>query len=175
MSIIHDALKKTQSSLGENSEKNDSPPPIQPPLETTPSRTPVAATASDKTPVWMWTIWGILFAVIVGSFITTFFLIYSEKKDNLAKMQEQAKQQELARQQALAKMVAATNASLNVQDSGELRLNGIMTTDGQPIALINNRIVKAGDYIGNKRVVAIGEDKVELFSNGKVEILSIQP
>lgn len=43
---------------------------------------------------------------------------------------------------------------------GGLFLNGIVTGKAQPMAVINNVLVKAGDTMGSKTVVSIGDRQV---------------
>jgi hypothetical protein len=49
----------------------------------------------------------------------------------------------------------------------EFRLNAISTREGQPVALLNDRLVREGDMFGGVRVVRIGEDYVEIEVKGE--------
>ncbi|MFZ5800003.1 MAG: hypothetical protein ACOY3D_01315 [Candidatus Omnitrophota bacterium] len=55
-----------------------------------------------------------------------------------------------------------------------LDLKGIMDSAGERIALINNEILKEGDYINGARVIRITKNSVELFRKDKIIILKIK-
>ncbi len=57
-------------------------------------------------------------------------------------------------------------------NSNELVLSGIMTMGDEQLALINNKIYKVGDYIGDRQVLSISVDKVEISDNGKTLTLT---
>ncbi len=57
-------------------------------------------------------------------------------------------------------------------ESNKLVLNGIIIMEGEYLALINNQILKEGDYIQDMRIISITKDKVELYSQGKLTVLS---
>jgi hypothetical protein len=48
------------------------------------------------------------------------------------------------------------------KEASGLSLSGIFFSDGEYLALINDRIVKVGDYIGKAQVVKIEPDGVEI-------------
>jgi hypothetical protein len=49
----------------------------------------------------------------------------------------------------------------------EYRLTAISSRDGRPIALLNDRLVREGDRIGDVRIIRIGESDIEIEVNGK--------
>jgi len=53
----------------------------------------------------------------------------------------------------------------------ELRLNAISTRDGQPVALLNDRLVREGDVVDGIRILRIGEDQVEVEWKGERRVL----
>ena len=55
-----------------------------------------------------------------------------------------------------------------------LTLNGIIEGQGEPLAIINNNILKAGDYVDGARVINIGPDRVVLFYDNKEILLRIK-
>lgn len=57
-------------------------------------------------------------------------------------------------------------------ESQQLVLNGIIAMEGEYLALINNQILKEGDYVQNMRIINITKDKVELYSKGKLILLT---
>jgi hypothetical protein len=53
----------------------------------------------------------------------------------------------------------------------EIRLTAISQRDGQPVALINDRLVRAGDSFDGIRVVRIGETEVEVEVRGQRRVI----
>jgi hypothetical protein len=49
----------------------------------------------------------------------------------------------------------------------EFRLNAISSREGQPVALLNDRLVREGDMFAGVRVLHIGEDYVEIEVKGE--------
>ncbi len=56
-----------------------------------------------------------------------------------------------------------------------LRLNGIIWNKDNPVAIINDTVVKVGSEIFDRKVSAILPDHVELEYRGKKEVLKIIP
>jgi hypothetical protein len=56
----------------------------------------------------------------------------------------------------------------------ELTLNGVVFSEEDGYALINNQIVREGDTIGNAKVTAVAADGVELDIAGKPVKLTLQ-
>lgn len=52
-----------------------------------------------------------------------------------------------------------------------LRLEAIAERDGQPVAVVNGRMVRVGDPIGTATVVRIGAGEIELETEGRRQIL----
>ncbi len=55
-----------------------------------------------------------------------------------------------------------------------LKLNGIIDIAGKKVAIINNKIVKEGDWIARYRILKIGEDEVVALYGRKKRILKIK-
>ena len=53
----------------------------------------------------------------------------------------------------------------------ELRLAAISVRDGQPVAIVNDRLVREGDSFDGVRVVRIGEAEVEVEFRGRRHVL----
>jgi hypothetical protein len=53
----------------------------------------------------------------------------------------------------------------------ELRLTAISARDGQPVAIVNDRLVREGDSFDGVRVVRIGEAEVEVEIRGRRHVL----
>ncbi len=63
------------------------------------------------------------------------------------------------------KIFSGKKAALNIAPPQNFILNGILFSPGESFALINNKIVKEGDKIGDAAVVLIKEDYVEMKDN----------
>jgi hypothetical protein len=50
---------------------------------------------------------------------------------------------------------------------GELHLNAISRQNGQPVALLNDRLVREGDVFDGVRVIHIGESSIEVEVDGR--------
>jgi len=50
----------------------------------------------------------------------------------------------------------------------DLTLEGIVFLDGEQLALINDQYFKTGDRIGDKKILNISKDSVEIYHRGKV-------
>ncbi len=128
----------------------------------------------SKKDLQMWIISGLVFTLVLICFGLTFTLIASNRRDQTSrpKISPEEKNQQ-ANQQALQNLASAKKkAAVTKTPSGEsLVLNGIMSSEGEQMALINNEIVRPGDYIGEARILKILENQVEIFSKGEVLIL----
>lgn len=69
-----------------------------------------------------------------------------------------------------APKIIAKDPGLKNQVAG-LTLNGIVQMGEGYVALINNRILKEGDRIDNKKILGIYSDHVKVFYDGDVVIL----
>jgi hypothetical protein len=49
----------------------------------------------------------------------------------------------------------------------EFRLTAISSRDGEPIALLNDRLVREGDRFGNVHIIRIGPTEVEIEVDGE--------
>ncbi len=75
--------------------------------------------------------------------------------------------------------LVTTTGSLVTSDSdltvGDLILEGIVADDkGQNAAIINGKIVAAGDTVGNYTIDSIEVDQVNLINNGQVSVLKLK-
>jgi hypothetical protein len=69
---------------------------------------------------------------------------------------------------AVRKRSASTDASASASVSAPpLRLQAVSERDGQPIAMVNDRLLRVGDEIGGMRVLAIRPDEVDVEINGR--------
>ena len=66
-----------------------------------------------------------------------------------------------------AESPAVDNAVAAPPKKGELRLNAISQRDGQPVAIVNDRLVREGDSFDGIKVLRIGEAEVEIEIGGE--------
>jgi hypothetical protein len=145
MSIINEALKKTQTKLQV----------ITVPAETSPNHIGL---------------WVIAIIVFIGLLSCSLFLMGIMISSDQPRASTTKKNNAL---HAPVKVVTLqslkeTIASLPPPTQGGLTLNGIVTMDGEEFALINNQIFKVGDYVEGKRLLSISGNSVELFNNGNI-------
>jgi hypothetical protein len=67
--------------------------------------------------------------------------------------------------------LAANRPPATDSPSVELRLNAISRQDGQPVAILNDRLVREGDVFDGIRVLRIGETEVEVEVQGARRIV----
>lgn len=143
MSIIYEALKKVQTQFSA---------PFK---------------AQKRNNPWLWASVGFVFLGFLGCGFVLMLLINSFTSKTVIKYVSPKKADTLESQET------PNPPPIPKQNSPDaLFLNGIMTMEGEYMALINNKIVKEGDYIQNLRVLSITQDKVELYSQGKIVVLS---
>ena len=61
-----------------------------------------------------------------------------------------------------------------VYKTGDLVLNGISFIDGRNVALINDEIYEVGDSIDGKKITSIGLNKVELRDDEKIVTIKVR-
>jgi len=99
----------------------------------------------------------------------------SEPTDKLQKTQLEytgfeAKRDPFGLPAALAKLLEKPYDSLEKQQAVTIptvEIQGIISSRGMPQAIINNNVMKVGDYIGEFEIKSIGKDSIILFFQGK--------
>ena len=168
MSIIHDALKKVQMNLSHTgiSNKNPSTSLSLPPIQNIQQQLPTV-----KNDNLLWGITILIGLAVVGCATLVIFITTVNKQSKISSVKPGATTNTNVRE--IVSMITPTPApATNQYQPDVLILNGIISTDDEQLALINNQILKAGDYIDGKRVLSISSDKVELFDKGEVLILT---
>jgi hypothetical protein len=66
---------------------------------------------------------------------------------------------------------ATPSPSPAVAGDVDVRLNAITQQDGQPVAVLNDRVVREGDVFDGIHVIRIGEAEVEVEVNGKRRVV----
>jgi len=166
MSIINEALKKTQSQLEQKIPGTALPQPIRP-----------------KKSNWVLVITTLIFVGFLTSAGIFLSLILKNQPvvSNLFKkfsLPTPAPHTPAPHQGTVTLFEKPTAAPVSEptkrgaqRNSSPLVLNGIITMNKEELALINNQIIKEGDYINDKRVLSISMDQVELFDNGEIIVL----
>jgi hypothetical protein len=93
---------------------------------------------------------------IIGIVICV-LLIHIDKGQSLELKNIQIKQALIAQIPAMQAKIAQTHKAVN-----GLVLNGIVSDKAQPMAVINNQLLKVGEEIDGRTVVAITDDKVKV-------------
>ncbi len=154
MSIIHEALKKTQSQL----EQNQLPATVQ--------NLPV----KKENTLGLKILLSLLFLGFVGSAICFILFVLKSRPLNFTAQtapasspsSENAQQGTLTLFDELGKGSPSQNTR-----TGALKLNGIVAMNNAHMALINNQIYKEGDSLAEgQRILSISLDKVEIFEKG---------
>ena len=154
MSIINDALKKTQNTLGNKEEK-----PIISAAPPTPDK------KNDQ-----FSFLAILIVAIGFIGCVAVVVLLLRPADNKASSTQALVETQLPKE--IVPRPTATTAKAS-QGLRGLTLNGISTVDGKHIAVINNKIVNDGDSFGERKVLGIEADAVKIYDNGEVLILKM--
>ena len=178
MSIIHDALKKTQVNLKknekasapsdhlENQKKSDDYSPIIKPADTTNIQTK----RPDKLKIAI-----ICISLIAAGFLVSIFLPSANKSSTATKKIEKIKKTS-SRPNATTNFIPnATPFNGRSSNQKSLTLNGTIMAENKKAALINNEIYQVGEFVNGKAIHKISLKKVELIDkNGKITILKIK-
>ena len=170
MSIINEALKKTEEYLQKNSAKDNLMAPKQ----------------ADAKPFLLY-ILILLAGLLLGNFI--FNLLSHKAQDNglSSSRQNQAESHKIQTTQApkqnVLSIIPTTNSPLiaalpspppeeNKTAKTSFVLNGIFFSDNDGYALVNNQIVRENDYVDGAKVGLITTNTVELDNAGEIITLS---
>lgn len=162
MSIINEALKKTEQDLQQSGAKNN-----------------YAASAVKTTPkpFLIYTLI-LLLSIFLGKFIFGFLGSKPQNK-NLSSTKQTLSLQghsTAAVQQPITAEVLPAKQELPAEEKKPAEvnfiLNGIFVSDNDGYALVNNQIVRENDLVDGAKVVKITANTVELNNNGKLVSLS---
>lgn len=176
MSIINDALKKTQENLdkkpeGDNKDvsqiydklhKNQTDPKSPPPLPGAKETKPKVEKKSNTVA----SIFILLALIAALYFVYTFYYAKGNNKIDLGKFKMPKSKSSSTRH---------TPAPTPTRDfkPGELVLSGIFTTGDRRAALINDKIYEVGQEVNGNKIISIAVDKVEVMDiKGQVTILT---
>ncbi len=155
MSIINEALKKTEQNIQKNAEKVNLPVSSKP----------------GPLPVLLYTL--ILLAGLFLGNIMFNLLRYKVKPANTsASSQQPLVLTALPAAPALPSEEKKIPETSLPQNNQALVLNGIFFSDNDGYALINNQIVRENDLVDGAKVIKIAANNVELDREGKIITLS---
>ena len=123
-----------------------------------------ATVEKKKTDIILWLGVSFVFIGFLASGFSLMLLINSYRQKTMVKYVEPKNQ---ASQKPVLNLPLVSKP-----ETPQLVLNGIIAMKGEYMALINNQILKEGDYIQDMRIVSITKDKVELYSKGKLTVLT---
>ncbi|MFH1360535.1 MAG: hypothetical protein ABIJ41_05805 [Candidatus Omnitrophota bacterium] len=154
MSIIYEALKKTQSQLEKKLKVHHS-----------------VKKGERNTVVWVATI--LVFIGFVGCAGALLYIILLKPSLEMVSVQKQTETVPSREIIPTSRQDSARGSrpSRNDLPASDLTLNGIIAMEGDYFALINNEILREGEYIEGKRIAKISVDKVEIEDNGQLIIL----
>jgi len=149
MSIIHDALKKTQNNL-------------LTPNSATPAKDKVQPSAAGKiniSPVQKRTSFSFLTSIflICLACVGTYMYYFDVFTPQISSWQKQN-----------PPYLQTAGPSANGP-----KLNGIMTMNDTRVALINNEIYETGDSFQDMKILNIALDRVDLMKNGQIKTITV--
>ncbi len=154
MSIIHEALKKTQDRI-----QKSSPSPLSP--------APQPSGSGKKSSSW--STMGIILFFLLAAGVAFLFVRQDFPPKKLV-------QKPTVPQNVSAPQPSPAPEQTQVPALGpsalSLVLNGIMTMDNEQFALINNQIYRVGDTVDGKLLINIGTNNVELSDKSEKIILT---
>ena len=151
MSIINEALKKTQQKLSGAS-----------------SSAMPAFGSQEKKGILPWILTTLILASL-GCIAAFASLMYSYKQAMQVSMDKQkSKIIETVKRNYLPAILSPVSGKNSPEG---VALNGIVTTGGERFVLLNNEIYRPGDYLGQRRILSISEDSVELVDQNKKVII----
>jgi type II secretory pathway component PulC len=180
MSIIHEALKKVQSSQSENKTLKDPTATSSVHSELTPVSNIKVVAPSVKNPPTVITLalWSIL---IVGVCGFTFYNLY-ELKNRKSEMAATPYSPTLAQTPLTQTTVVATQLPLIEQapvvapvkiKKGEILLSGIVIMDGKNFALVNKEFYEVGEKVEGATITKITSDSIEILQKGKTRTIKV--
>ncbi len=159
MSIINDALRKTQESLGKNQH------PDHPSSEQTAS----PDQHNPSQPVgWLVVVFLCVVLIIVGFFGSTLLNLFGQTKQTAMKANIPASNQNATPPKS------SSGTANDSQDTPSLKLQGTMFMDGIYSALINDNIYKIGETVSGMEITNITLDQVQLNNGGTILILNVR-
>jgi hypothetical protein len=119
---------------------------------------------------WLPVMTALIFIAVVLCIVAVIYLIFSSQLSSkaapLGKTAPPASTKIIPSQ--------APSTFLQMPSDSALVLNGIIASPDGQLALINNQIFRAGDYVQGHRILSISENQVEILDDEEVVTLLIQ-
>jgi hypothetical protein len=167
MSLINDALKQTKQA------RPQSPPSSPPPLP------PVESTAQGSVS-WLMPAVIVLLLAVGGIFVGLSLNRHAPPDASVPPPVAVIKTQQLEPAtivlQVVTNLPPDSNAVVVVPPKPpEPKLQGILFAAARPCAIVSDRTVFVGDYVGEFRVATILKDRITLQSKAETNVLSLSP
>ncbi len=172
MSIINDALKKTQQNF--NKQKDQDISSLYEKLHTKPRAESPESPSDEKTPapqksnpkkIFLLFLSIAAIAFLLSFLLITFFSKSPSKYKSVAKIKSMVDKE-------TAKFIKPPEPK-RTYEKNELFLNGTMQMEGKTIALINDQIYEVGDSVNGKKITDIRLDGVELLDGQQKIFLTV--
>ncbi|MBF0489778.1 MAG: hypothetical protein HQL15_04065 [Candidatus Omnitrophica bacterium] len=176
MSIIHDALKKVQKSMQDNTSPATPLPSQEDVVEVLPSSSRTAT--RNPTSLWLLVVIALMMATLLGGY---YFLKNQKTNDQLPiKLPinlplKVAQKPPIPNVQTAIPSVPSSTTPQTTSTPTEtptFTIQGIMSNNNHNVALINNNIYEEGSVINGQKIVKIALDAITLqHADGTEEIL----
>ncbi len=175
MSIIYEALKKTQKHLERKTQPASSSISATPTSSTISPQGPTTSSPTKENKQILPVLLTIAAIGLIGCAVV-FFVIALQNRTAPAPLSSQPETTPFPTDEPIPPTEASpapvlAETTQPIKDSPQLILSGIIYTDSDQLALINNQIYRTGEYVEGKKIIRITPDKVELSDEGNIEIL----
>lgn len=164
MSIIHDALKKIESNIGQN----QPPPDGAPPRQNQPRK-------STLMPFVKYLLIAVIIMLAAYLFAGARITVYGRRITAMLSGTKEKGETPVINLQSVASYRKKKNTLRGGESqNGGWTLNGIFFSGNEGYALINNQIVKAGEEIDGALLREIDKDEVKIEINGSIRVLTLR-
>jgi len=203
MSIIHEALKKVQRSLASKSSKDSKYQPVSAPPPTSdyvysnaPATETLPPVEKPKSPVINGIKSFLAFFCALAITIGSAGYIYLQFQKNAPNVQTMAKQSyyklvhkkilpdfKTVAPQVLKPMAQLTINTPAATSTGSapapapvtMNIHGVMANgSGKNLVLIDDSVYQEGDEVAGARIIRINLDSIEIFNNGKIDVIRVK-
>ncbi len=169
MSIINDALKKAQSDLTQNNQKEEKPKKTtkniyeklhkpKPSSQTPQEKTPPKKNKNFLIPIFL--------VIIILAFLGGLTAYLLKDKQLISNINFSLPK--------LPSPIGKTSSTRRSYNDGDLVLSGTMMMEDKRVALINDEVYEVGDTINGNRIMSISLKKVEIMNpKGKTVTLRV--
>jgi len=115
---------------------------------------------------WLKTVFAVIFLVASVAFSYTFLSNYEPLQDFLRSA--------TGKKRSSRAYIMKHMPKKRTYKAGDLVLNGISVIDGEKVVLINDEIYQIGDVVNNKTITSIGRSEVELRDDKKIYTIKVR-